>query len=78
MAEVLRAYLEEVHGRSGMSRKWHLIDRLYRLATAQKASISAARLLLEKAIDLDLLGRIEALEQAAQQADRLRLKGEES
>ncbi len=62
-AEVLREYLEDRHGRSGVSRKWHLVDRLYRLAVAKDASVSAGRLLLERAMDLDLEQRVKELEE---------------
>lgn len=48
LAEVLRSYLEDPYGRSNVSRKWHLIDRIYKLATAREASVSAGRLLLER------------------------------
>jgi len=71
LAEVLREYLEDPHGRSGVSRKWHLIDRLYKLAVAREASVSAGRLLLERAMDLDLEHRVKELEEQLARVLRL-------
>ena len=63
LAEVLSAYLEDAHGRSAVSRKWHLIDKLFKMATAREASVSAARLLLERGMDLELEQRVRQLEE---------------
>ena len=63
LAEVLAAYLEDAHGRRGVSRKWALVDKLFKMATARDPSVSAARLLLERAMDLELENRVRQLEE---------------
>jgi hypothetical protein len=79
LAEVLRAYLEDPHGHSGVSRKWHLVDQLYKLATARHPSVPAARLLLERADSDDLERTIADLETrlSALQAERAREREQE-